>query len=157
MEKTFRALLLVAVLMFCGGMASAQGGVFNSGSSDDPADPTIIAFEKTTYDLGTYKAGEFVKAVFKFKNVGDADLIIDTVKPSCKCSVLKWTETTIKPGGSGEVSAEIDTADKEGPQVKYFTVIYNGNPPVERVTLNFTVTTPDGAAEQGTTDGEEVK
>jgi hypothetical protein len=156
MEKMMRSLLMVAVLLITTGLASAQG-VLNTGTGDDPADPTIIQFEKTEYDLGTYTAGEMVKAVFKFKNVGDADLIIDTVKPSCKCSVLKWTETAIKPGGSGEVSAEIDTADKEGEQVKYFTVLYNGNPPVERVTLKFVVKAPEGAVEQGPTDGEEVK
>lgn len=131
--------------------------VLNGGSEDDPADPTSITFEKSEYDLGTVVAGEIVKASFKFKNTGDADLIIDTVKPSCKCSVLKWTETKIKPGGTGEVSAEIDTADKEGEQVKYFTVLYNGNPPVERVTLKFVVTAPEGAVEQAPTDGEEVK
>lgn len=155
MEKTFRALLLVAFLLFVGNLASAQ--VLNTGGGDDPADPTIIEFEKTEYDLGTFKAGEIVKAVFKFKNVGDADLIIDTVKPSCKCSVLKWTEATVKPGGTGEVSAEIDTADKEGEQVKYFTVLYNGNPPVERVTLKFMVMAPDGAVEQGDADGDGMK
>jgi hypothetical protein len=156
MEKTLRSLLVVAILLLGAGFAAAQG-VLNSGGGDDPADPTIIQFEQSEYDLGTFKAGEIVKAVFKFKNVGDADLIIDTVKPSCKCSVLKWTEATIKPDGTGEVSAEIDTADKEGEQVKYFTVLYNGNPPVERVTLRFVVTAPEGAIEQGGTDGGEIK
>ena len=156
MEKMIRAALALGFMLMFGFLANAQG-VLDTGGGDDPADPTIIQFEQSEYDLGTFKAGEIVKAVFKFKNVGDANLIIDTVKPSCKCSVLKWTETTIKPGGSGEVSAEIDTADKEGEQVKYFTVLYNGNPPVERVTLKFVVTAPEGAVEQGTTDGEEVK
>ena len=151
-----RAILALVFFSMLGLIGHAQG-VLNTGGGDDPADPTIIQFEQSEYNLGTFKAGEIVKAVFKFKNVGDADLIIDTVKPSCKCSVLKWTETTVKPGGSGEVSAEIDTADKEGEQVKYFTVLYNGNPPVERVTLKFVVTAPDGAVEQGTSDGEEAK
>lgn len=151
-----RALLLVAVCMIWGQFAAAQA-VFNPAGGDDPNEPTIIQFEQSVYDLGTFKAGEPVKAVFKFKNVGDADLIVENVKPSCKCTSLEYTETAIKPGGSGEVRAEIDTADMVGEKEKSFAVIYNGNPPVEHVTLKFTVLAPEGAAEQGATDGEEVK
>lgn len=151
-----RSLLWTALWMLCCGLASAQG-VLNTGNGDDPADPTVIEFEKTSLDLGTFKAGDMVNVTYKFKNAGDADLILDFVKPSCSCAKLTYPEKPIKPGGTGEISATIDTADKEGHQEKYFTVMYNGNPPVERLTLTFEVSPPDGAAPQGDTDGSDVK
>ncbi|HEX2898301.1 MAG TPA: DUF1573 domain-containing protein [Bacteroidia bacterium] len=156
MERLNRFLLLTTALLFSAISAFSQG-VLNTGDGDDPADPTVIEFEKSEYHLGTFKAGDPVKAVFKFKNAGDADLIIDTVKPSCSCTALDWTTTPIKPGASGEIKAEIDTADREGDQEKSFAVVYNGNPPVERVILKFTVLPADGAAPQGDADGDGIK
>ena len=116
MERLNRVLLLTVAMLLMAFPAFSQG-VLNTGNGDDPADPTIIQFEKLDYDLGTFKAGDPVKAAFTFKNVGDADLIIVRAPP-------------IKPGGTGEIKAEIDTADLEGKKEKSFAVIYNGNPPV---------------------------
>lgn len=156
MERLTRALLLMAILLFTTLGATAQG-VLNTGNGDDPADPTIIAFEKTEYDLGTFKSGDIVKIVVPFKNAGDADLIIDTVKPSCKCTSLIYPETPIKPGGTGEIKAEIDTAEMVGDETKWFAVLYNGNPPMERVTVKFKVSPHEGAADQGDSDGDGIK
>jgi hypothetical protein len=156
MERLTRSLLFSFALLLFGLPAFAQG-LLNTGGGDDPADPTIIEFEKAEYDLGTYKAGESVKIVVPFKNAGDADLIIDNVKPSCACTVLEWTTTPLKPGGKGEIRAEIDTADMEGEKEKSFAVLYNGNPPVERVNIKFKVVPADGAVEQGDADGDGIK
>ncbi len=116
--------------------------LLGTSSADEPLDATTIAFEQTEYDLGSFVAGDTVHALFRFKNTGEADLLIDAVKASCPCARLTYPEGMIKPQGMGEVQAAIDTADKEGEQVKYFTVLFNGNPPVERVTLRFVVTKP---------------
>jgi hypothetical protein len=158
MEKMIRSAFALVVLLVVGlaGIAQAQPVLNLNGGNENP-DPTVIQFEQETYILGTYTAGDTVSAVFKFKNVGDADLIIETVKPSCQCSKLEWTETNVKPGGTGQVSARIDTADKEGEQTKYFVVLYNGNPPAERVTLKFDVKAPEGAVKQGASDGDGIK
>lgn len=115
--------------------ASAQLNLQSEGSDA----LTLMEFEHTEYDLGTIKAGEVVKGTFKFKNIGKADLLIENVKPSCVCTTLEYPEEPLKPGQSGEIYAEIETDDKHGDQVKYFTVIYNGNPPVERVKLIFSI------------------
>jgi hypothetical protein len=156
MERLNRVLLLTAALLLMAFPAFSQG-TLNGGGGDDPADPTVIEFEKLEYDLGTFKAGEPVKAHFTFKNAGDADLIVETVKPSCSCTALTWTEKPIKPGGTGVIDAEIDTADMEGEKEKSFAVMYNGNPPVERVVLKFTVLAAEGAAPQGDADGDGIK
>ena len=130
---TFLAVFMLASTV------QAQAVLNLNGSSGSTDELTLIEFEQSTYDLGTVKQGEMVKGSFKFKNIGKGDLLIDNVKPSCVCATLKYPEEAIKPGESGEIYVEIDTTDKEGEQVKYFTVIYNGNPPVERVKLIFTM------------------
>ena len=117
----------------------------------------MIQFEHEVYDLGTLTAGEVAEGRFKFTNIGDADLIIDNVKPSCTCTTLEFPKEAIKPGESGEIYAEIDTEDKEGDQVKYFAVLFNGNPPVERVKMTFKVLPPADASPQGQEDGTGVK
>jgi Protein of unknown function (DUF1573) len=131
--KTFSLLLLCCL---SGLSASAQLNL----SSGEPTEETTIAFDQTEYDLGTLTTGDTVKAVFRFKNAGQAPLVIEHVKPSCVCTQLDFPEKPIAPGAYGEISAAIDTEDKEGEQTKYFSVIYNGNPPVERITLRFVVT-----------------
>jgi hypothetical protein len=126
------------LLLFCcllGLSASAQLNL----SSGGPTEETTIEFEQLEYDLGTFVTGDTVKAVFRFKNAGQAPLLIEHVKPSCACAKLEFTEKPVAPGAYGEIYAAIDTEDKEGEQTKYFSVIYNGNPPVERVTLHFVV------------------
>lgn len=156
MEKMFRTLALLFIWVSFTTLAQAQG-VLNIGAGDEEPDPTMIQFEHEEYDLGTLTAGEIAKGTFTFTNIGDADLIIDNVKPSCECTTLKFPKEPIKPGQSGEIYAEIDTADKEGDQVKYFAVLYNGNPPVERVKLTFKVLPPPGAVPQGEEDGNGIK
>ena len=58
-----------------------------------------IKFEKTTIDFGTFSMDDPVqKCTFKFKNVGDAKLVITAVHASCGCTVadynryLRWLQ-----------------------------------------------------------------
>lgn len=64
-----------------------------------------LKFEKTTIDLGTFSMDEPVrKCVFKFTNVGDAKLVINSVLPSCGCTVANFPKDFIAPGASGEIT-----------------------------------------------------
>ena len=134
--------LLCLTLLF-GGSMSAQtfgGGELNlKTSKGEPA----IEFENNTVELGTFKKGDVVTLDIKFKSTGGEALEVEHVKPSCSCSDLTWTETELAPGESGNIHAEIDTKDMDaGEKTKYFTVIYNGNPGVERVTVKFELKEP---------------
>lgn len=63
-----------------------------------------IKFEKTTIDMGEFCMDDPVqKAVFKFKNVGNAKLVINAVHASCGCTVAEYPKDFISPGGSGEI------------------------------------------------------
>ncbi len=98
-----------------------------TATQPQPADGKfpVITFEKTTHNFGKVKAGEKVKYNFKFKNTGDAPLIVSAVKPSCGCTVSDWTKTPVPPGGSGSVTLEFDTSGKQGLQSKSATVESN--------------------------------
>jgi hypothetical protein len=58
--------------------------------------------------------GEKVFHAFKFKNTGNADLIIRRVDPTCGCTVGKFPNEAIKPGGEGAIELTIDTTEKMG-------------------------------------------
>ena len=48
-----------------------------------------IEFETTVIDYGTIEKGSNGLRVFKFKNTGNAPLVVSSVKSSCGCTVPK--------------------------------------------------------------------
>jgi len=140
--KRIQFAVFLLALLFCaplGAQTLGSGELNLSTSKGEPA----IEFENSTVELGTYKKGDVVTLDITFKSSGGEDLEVEHVKPSCSCSDLTWTETALAPGESGTIHAEIDTKDMEaGEKTKYFTVIYNGNPGVERVTVKFDLKEP---------------
>ncbi len=85
----------------------------------------VLTFEKTSHDFGKIKAGEKVKHVFKFKNTGDAPLMITKVSPACGCTAPEWTKDPVPPGGSGSVTLEFDSQGRSGVQNKTASVESN--------------------------------
>ncbi|RMG80208.1 MAG: DUF1573 domain-containing protein, partial [Bacteroidetes bacterium] len=72
-----------------------------SGKTDEEAAKPKMVFEEERYDFGTINQGEKVSHSFKFKNEGDADLIIASARGSCGCTVPSWPKEPIPPGGEG--------------------------------------------------------
>ena len=95
----------------------------------------VIQFETDNHDFGTIKEGQKVSYTYKFKNTGDAPLIIQNAQPSCGCTVPEWTKEPIPVGGSGYVKAEFDSNGKTNIQNKTITVTANTWPKVS--TLRF--------------------
>ena len=63
----------------------------------------VITFEKTTIDYGKITPESSGRKTFKFKNTGDAPLIILKVKGSCGCVVLNFPKKPIMPNEEGEL------------------------------------------------------
>ena len=101
----------------------------------------VIEFENDSYDFGTVNQGEVVKYTFKFRNSGNADLIIRNVKPSCGCTTPTWTSEAVKPGRSGEIQVQFNTATKLGEQFKSITLTANTRPQQKVLILKGTVIT----------------
>ena len=68
-----------------------------------------IEFESETIDYGTIEKGSDGVRVFKFKNTGDAPLIVSNVKSSCGCTVPKKPEEPVMPGEKGKIEVSYDT------------------------------------------------
>ena len=82
-------------------------------------------FDQTEHDFGTINEGQKVIHVYKFKNTGDAPLIIQEAKGSCGCTASDWTKVPIPVGGEGFVKAEFDSNGKPNIQNKTVTVTAN--------------------------------
>lgn len=72
-------------------------------------DAPKIEFESETIDYGEVKKGSDGVRVFKFKNTGNAPLVIEDVTSSCGCTIPKKPEDPIAPGENGEIEVKYDT------------------------------------------------
>lgn len=62
-------------------------------------------FATKVHNFGTIKKGEEVSFTFNLTNTGDGELLIENVKPSCSCTVPKYSKEPIKVGEEGYVKA----------------------------------------------------
>lgn len=100
-----------------------------------------IEFESETIDYGTIEKGADGVRVFKFKNTGDAPLIITRVKSSCGCTVPKKPEEPIMPGKTGEIEVKYDT-NRVMPIRKTITVTSNAETPTVALKIKGLVVDP---------------
>lgn len=94
-----------------------------------------IHFEKISYDFGVLDATHPVTCEFSFVNQGDAELVIEHVKPACGCTTIELDKTSYAPGERATIRAEWEPGGA-GQQTKTVDVTTNGDPPVVRLLLN---------------------
>jgi len=98
-----------------------------------------ITFQEEEFDFGDINAGDIVTHIFKFKNSGDAPLIIESATASCGCTVPKWPKEPIPPGGESEIEVRYDSKNKAGIQQKTVTIRANTQPNITKLTINSNV------------------
>lgn len=81
-------------------------------------------FEQETIDYGKIIKGSEGERTFVFTNIGDAPLIIQSIKSSCGCTVPKKPENPIMPGEKGEIKVSYDTK-RIGGFSKQITILSN--------------------------------
>ena len=114
----------------------------------------VIQFDKTTIDLGTFSSDTPVQTcTFKFRNVGDAKLVINYVHTSCGCTVADFPKDYISPGGSGVITVTYDATGKmPGKFRKAIQVFTNCKDDYMRIFVQGNMTTPpSGARKKGGT------
>ncbi len=68
-----------------------------------PTGEPQIEFDSESYNFGTVpQMGEY-ESVFKVRNSGTADLIIERVLSTCGCTATLLSDEIIEPGGEGEI------------------------------------------------------
>lgn len=96
--------------------------------------PTTIAFKAMEHDFGTIKQDSENKHVFTFTNTGSNPLIIQSAKGSCGCTVPKYPQEPVPPGGTGEIEVVYKPGKQKGNQSKTVTLVANTQP--EQTILN---------------------
>lgn len=85
---------------------------------------TTMEFDKQLHDFNVIPQNQPVHATFKVTNTGTEPLIINSVKPSCSCSVGNWPKEPIAVGETEEIEVTFN-AKAQGPFTKTFTVASN--------------------------------
>lgn len=97
-----------------------------------------IVFESETVDLGKVVRGASANATFTFKNAGDTELEILSVKPGCGCTKAEAKKIKLAPGESSSVEAVLETAEYAG-RVSKSIVVYSNDPERGTISLGFSV------------------
>ena len=89
---------------------------------------TTVKFLATEHDFGQVNEGEKVTHVYEVLNTGDADLLLQSVKPSCGCTTPKFDKKPIRPGKKGSIQVVFNTKGRPGKQRKTVSVVTNTEP-----------------------------
>jgi len=100
---------------------------------------TTIEWLEPTKDFGKIVEGQKLEVSFRFKNTGDKPLVIESVRPSCGCTVADPPKEPVAPGEEGEIKGSFDSNGKSGEQHKTLFVKANTKGGQEHE-LVFTVT-----------------
>jgi hypothetical protein len=118
-----------------------------------------IEFDTKSFDCGTAIEGKTdkINATFAVKNTGDSELKLESVRPGCGCTVVKY-DKLIQPGKTAKIKAEVDIAGyRSGPLSKSVTVTSNAeNEPAIRLTITATVVSVVDVSESYLSLGKET-
>ncbi len=123
MRKHFFATLVllgIATALFAAPAVSEE-----SAPNPAPAAAAKLIFEESTHDFGTLGQRQKVKHIFKFRNDGDALLVIDNVKASCGCTGTLLSQSEIPPGEAGEIEVTFKSQMSSGKKKKSIDVSSN--------------------------------
>ncbi|MES1225713.1 MAG: DUF1573 domain-containing protein [Bacteroidota bacterium] len=104
----------------------------------DTANFTTIQWIDSVKDYGKITEGQKLEVLYRFKNTGNKPLIIESVRPSCGCTVADPPKEPVAPGAEGEIKGSFDSNGKSGQQHKTIFVMANTKG-VQNHELAFTV------------------
>lgn len=138
MKKT---LIIFSFLMVCGfaenACAQKKEEKTEQNVSQKKEKRAVMAWERNTrkWDFGDIERGKKVSHVFKFKNTGNAPLVIADVATSCGCTMPEYPRHPIMPGDEASVkvtfngegwdrftkSVTLTVNTREGREILYIT------------------------------------
>ena len=77
------------------------------------------------HDFGVIKYHTTHEYDFRFRNAGDAPVLVETVRTECGCTVPQWSDHLVAPNETGSIHVEFDAKDK-GRFRKKITVFFDG-------------------------------
>lgn len=118
-----------------GGSANAADSSAVQAEGEESGPKGVIEFSSSEYNFGTVKEGEVVEHIFKFKNTGDAPVILSQVSASCGCTTPDYTKDPVLPGKEGEIKVSFNSQGQVGNQQKIVTVGSNAAVPVTTIQI----------------------
>ena len=103
--------------------------VLSASEIDTTLKKTTLRFVATEHDFGQVREGEKVTHVYEVLNTGKADLLLQSVRPSCGCTTPKYDTKPIHPGKKGSIEVVFNTEGRPGKQRKTIQVVTNTQPP----------------------------
>jgi hypothetical protein len=88
----------------------------------------LMDFEESTHDFGKIYQGEKVSWAFKFKNTGNAPLVISSVVASCGCTVPSYPKKPIAPGEEEYITIVFNSKGLKGNVNKNINIFANTIP-----------------------------
>jgi hypothetical protein len=98
-----------------------------------------LQYTEDFFDFGTLIQGEVVSTTFRFKNAGNAPLIIKHLIPSCGCTKTNVSKEVLAPGEEAILEVTFDSAGWRGLQYKEVTLRTNGIISEKSVTIKANV------------------
>ncbi len=123
----------------------------NSVTAQNTNGIPVMQFEKTKINFGEIEEGETITRSFTFKNIGNADLVIETARASCGCTEPSFPFIPIAPGETGTIGVMYDSKGKKGKQIPTIQVTSNSVP------KNFTLYLEGEVLVEGEEEEEEEK
>lgn len=120
-----------------------------SASSSAARQITSIQWVDSVRNLGKIMEGQKVAVSFRFRNSGNKPLIIESVQPSCGCTVADYPKEPIAPGAEGEISGTFNSEGREGLQHKELTVRANTQTPEQKVYFEVDVQKKSASSDPG--------
>ena len=150
MKKIIFPIVIIALLTSCGesnveGLSTdiIDNPITAGSTSIDDAKLPRFEFVDEVKDFGEITQGEVVSTTFRFRNVGQSDLIISAARASCGCTVPEWSKEPIKPGAEGKIDVRIDSDGKRGMQNKTIRLVANTKPNTMTIALKWTILVPE--------------
>jgi hypothetical protein len=112
-----------------------------TSNADENAVPEFT-FETDTHHFGEITQGEKVTYAFKFKNTGNAPLVISSASATCGCTVPEYTKSPVDPGEEGFITVTFDSGGKSGMTSKSVTLIANTIPNTKVLTVSADIQVP---------------
>lgn len=147
MKKLLLLVMPALIWWGCNGSDKTGGNssivnIPQSASGQNNGKLPTMSFSDTNHDFGTIQQGEKVSYTFKFKNTGNADLVISSAVGSCGCTVPHYPKGTVAAGDTGTVDVTFDSSGKQGKVIKSVTIVTNCQPNTKIITITADIQLP---------------
>jgi hypothetical protein len=116
----------LAVAMVTGCKNNDQRSSATVGNTvTDSTQFTTILWLDSTRNFGKIPEGQKLEVSFRFKNTGVKPLVIESVQPSCGCTVVEQSREPVAPGGEGRIKASFNSQGHVGVNHKSLSVYAN--------------------------------